>query len=84
MLVRSCIGNGVKSLLGAAALGVKHLYSEELRLLSHAIRLGANGSSDVSTVTVAVGVLTVIGEVLEELGAALKILSQLVSIFLLN
>jgi hypothetical protein len=68
---------GVGDLLGARAAGIENLDAEDARLLGNAVCLGANGARNVGAVAVAIAVLAVTGEVLEELGAALKLLFML-------
>ena len=57
--------------------GVKDLYSKELGLLGYTIGLGANGTSAVGTVTVAVGGLAVSREVLEPGSTCSKLVQTL-------
>lgn len=63
-----------ENVLGALTVGVEDLDSKERCLLGYTIGCSAHGTGDVSAVTVAVGVLTVTGKVLEELGTTAKVL----------
>ena len=63
--------------VGAGALGVKDLDSVKVGLLGYTIGLGANGTSAVGTVTVAVGGLAVSREVLEPGSTCSKLVQTL-------
>lgn len=59
--------------VGARAIGTKDLDSVELGLLGDSVGLGANGTSAVGAVTVAVGVAAIASVVGEESGTALEL-----------
>lgn len=76
-IVRQKKRNGkdpISNSLGARAICIKNLDTEQLCLLGHTIGLGPNGSRDVSAVAIAVGIIAVTGKVLEELCAAFELL----------
>lgn len=64
-------GNNV---LGTLAVGIEDLDGKEGRLLGYAVGFSTDGACNVGAVAVAVGVLAVSGKVLQELGAATKVL----------